>query len=101
MRPSATKLGWPPKSNDSDTDWALVGRNGLAYTGPFRLNESVPATETQGQIIHGPLTAASLPSMVGTSITRDYRVYNRDEGIYLHLSGRFGSFYAEVWWKKL
>lgn len=95
------KVGWPPKSNDSDTDWALVGRSALAYTGPFRLNESVPANETQGQIIHGPLTVVSVPSMLGTTITRDYKVYNREDGIYLHLSGRFGTFTAEAWWRKL
>lgn len=101
MRP--TSISWAPKPNDSDADWALVGKHALSYAGPFRLNESVPATETEGQLLHGPIVVASVPLMEGVTFVRNYTVFKRDDDTYFRVSSRnaAGDFYAEIWWKRL
>ncbi|KAK5656829.1 hypothetical protein OQA88_4377 [Cercophora sp. LCS_1] len=102
MRP--TNINWAPKANDSDADWALVGKHALSYAGPFRLNESVPATETEGQLLHGPIEVASVPTMEGLTFVRNYTVVKvKNDGTYFRVAARSasGEFYAEIWWKKI
>ncbi|KAH8586280.1 Lipocalin-like domain-containing protein [Bisporella sp. PMI_857] len=49
-------------ASESDADWALVGKHTLAYAGPFYVNETGWEEEGKGQLIHGPLTVANVPS---------------------------------------
>jgi len=79
-------IGWPPKTNDSDTDWALVARHSMSYAGKFSINESVPSTIYQGQLLHGPMTVASVPDMVGATQRRNYLVWEHDGETYLVVS---------------
>lgn len=74
---------WPLAANDSTQDWALVGKNVFSFAGPFRINGRLPASKMAGQIIHGPMGVASIPSFVGTTEERNYTVERRDDGIYL------------------
>ncbi|GAB1311864.1 hypothetical protein MFIFM68171_02074 [Madurella fahalii] len=94
-------ISWPPKDSDSDADWALVGRHSMSYTGLFSLNESVPATKYQGQLLHGPMVAASVPAMVGSTSVRNYEVHEREDGIYLMVWLVSGSVRSEMWWKRV
>ena len=78
-------LRWPPSANDSDADWALIGRSVLSYTTPFHINEDLPASEVHGQIMHGPIEIASAPYLVGTVLIRNYTAMRRDGEEYLML----------------
>ncbi|KAK4449086.1 Lipocalin-like domain-containing protein [Podospora aff. communis PSN243] len=102
VRPQAPT--WPPKDNASDPlpEWILVGRHAMAYAAPFRLNESVPATEEEGQLLHGPITVGSVPSMIGTVLVRNYRVFEMEDGVYLRVGNPpNGLTTNDVWWKRV
>lgn len=62
----------PFAQNDSTSDRALFGEHALAYAGLFHLSDAVPATHASGQIFHGPLTAALIPSFFGENQVRNY-----------------------------
>ncbi|CAI6230374.1 unnamed protein product [Periconia digitata] len=76
-------LTYPAEDGQSDSDWALVGRNTLAYAG----NCSVEpwSTTTNGTLIHGPLLVADVPSWQGTNQTRNYQVTQEGEKTVLRL----------------
>jgi len=100
LRPS--NVTWPPKPEDAQDLWALIGRHALSYAGTFTITERSPDEKT-GQVIHGPLTVCSVPALVGTNLTRNYTLLQRPDGEYLRLfsvnteSGRS----SEIWWKRL
>ncbi|KAF3002434.1 hypothetical protein E8E13_004160 [Curvularia kusanoi] len=71
FRPNLT---FPYQVTDSDADWALVGKHSIGYAGPFRVNEALPASKTEGQIFHGPLTVANVPTWQGQEHRRNYTV---------------------------
>ena len=77
---------WPPKANDSDNDFALVARHSMSYAGKFSINESLPFTQYQGQLLHGPMTVASMLYMVGATQRRNYLVREQDGETYLVVS---------------
>ncbi len=93
-----TNINWAPKDNDSDTDWAMVGKHAMSYAGHFSLNTSVPATEVKGQLLHGPIVAASVPTMVGKTQVRNYEVIERQEGVYLKVAVGSNGLDSEIWW---
>ena len=78
-------LLWPPRANDSDTDWALIGRSIMSYTTQFHINKDLPASQIHGQVLHGPIDIANVPSLVGTMLVRNYTVEHRDGNEYLLL----------------
>ena len=98
-------LTYPPPRNDTgeyDAGWALIGKLGLAYAGPFSINTTVPANTTHGQLIHGPVTIASVPNWVGLNMTREYRILKTArEGTVLRLTARRGGSENNLWWKKI
>ncbi|KAK0710690.1 hypothetical protein B0H67DRAFT_684455 [Lasiosphaeris hirsuta] len=64
-------------------------------------HDAYPATEEEGQLIHGPLTVSSLPSWRGTLQARNYTVYKRDDGVFLRIWAYSGVFKTHIWWKRL
>ena len=93
MRPQ--HLLWPPSANDSDADWALVGRSVMSYTTRFHINMDLPASQIHGQILHGPIDFASVPSLVGTTLVRNYTMERKGGDDYLLLQAKN----AEQTWK--
>lgn len=84
----------------------MVGKHSIGYAGPFRLNSAIPATVTAGQVFHGPLTVANVPTMVGQEHKRNYTIIARKEESktvkYLKIgSERGGGYKGELWWKRL
>lgn len=98
-------ISWPPRPADADADWLLVGRHAMAYAGPFSINASVPATKTRGQLLHGPIEVASVPSTVGDTQARDYEVREEDGVVYLYVtvSGTADGvpFRSEIVWRRV
>ncbi|XP_014558355.1 hypothetical protein COCVIDRAFT_94755 [Bipolaris victoriae FI3] len=99
-------VSFPFRANESDADWALVGKHSIGYSGPFRINEAIPATATEGQVFHGPLTVANVPTMVGQEHRRNYTIVEREEEgkvvKYLKIgSERGGGFRGVLWWRRL
>lgn len=98
LRPE--NLTFPFQPEHSDEDWALVGKHSIGYAGPFTINEEVPATPTHGQIFHGPLTVANVPSWVGSKQRRTYTLYESGRLLHIH-SERGGGYEGELWWERL
>jgi len=95
-------LTFPFLPEQSDADWALVGKHSIGYAGPLSVNTQLPANKTNGQVFHGPLTVANVPSMFNATHRRNYTVVERSDGTYLRIgSQREGGFTGELWWKKL
>ncbi|KAJ9661425.1 hypothetical protein H2198_001993 [Neophaeococcomyces mojaviensis] len=93
-------LTLPAQSNQTDAEWAKVGEHTLGYSGPFYFNDTVSTDDFHGQIIHGPLIAATLPSFVGSLQHRDF-VFT-ENGNYLNLIGNLGDGVVDsLWWKRL
>ncbi|KAF9881454.1 hypothetical protein CkaCkLH20_00600 [Colletotrichum karsti] len=93
-------LTFPYELNQTDADWAQVGRHSIGYAGKLQLSDLIPATATSGQVIHGPLTVANIPSMVGTEARRNYTLFE-DGKILLIASQRDGGNRGELWWRRL
>jgi hypothetical protein len=103
FRPNLT---FPYQVNDTDADWAQIGKHSIGYAGPFRVNDELPASETDGQIFHGPLTVANVPTWVGQNHRRNYTVVEvEEEGArakYLRIgSERGGGYRGVLWWKRV
>ena len=103
LRPA---VQFPFRANETDADWALVGKHSIGYAGPFRINTELPANATQGQLFHGPLTVANVPTMVGQLHTRNYTVVQLEEDgqkvTYLKIGSERGGGYRGVrWWRRL
>lgn len=100
-------LTWPYRAAQGDANWALVGKHMIAYTGPFHLNESVPVIETdggvEGQVVHGPLEVASLPSFVGSYQRREFSLlFQGANATFLNLQGDLGQGTRQsLWWEKI
>lgn len=96
-------LRWPPNDTDNIEDWGLVGKSSLSYAGPFSFNMSVPLTKYNGQILHGPVTTASVPTMMGTTQRRNFEVIEQDGVIYLSISviTTQPGLNSELWWKRI
>jgi hypothetical protein len=100
LRPS--NLTFPFLPNDTDADWALVGKHSIGYAGPLRLSDAIPASETNGQVFHGPLSVANVPSWVGQSHRRNYTVVQEGGEVLLRIgSERGGGFTGVLWWKRV
>jgi hypothetical protein len=94
------QLTFPFKANDTDADWALVGKHSIGYAGPLRLSDGIPANETHGQVWHGPLTVANVPSWAGESQRRNYTIVDEGGERFLIIgSERGGGFTGVLMWK--
>lgn len=99
FRPNLT---FPYQPNDTDADWAAVGRHSIGYAGPLRLSDAIPASESSGQVFHGPLTVANVPTWVGQSHRRNYTVVEEGGETFLKIgSERGGGFTGVLWWKRV
>jgi hypothetical protein len=99
FRPNLT---FPYQPNDTDADWAAVGRHSIGYAGPLRLSDAIPANETNGQVFHGPLTVANVPTWVGANQRRNYTIVEEGGEKYLKIgSERGGGYTGTLWWKKV
>ncbi|KAK1999900.1 hypothetical protein LX36DRAFT_459567 [Colletotrichum falcatum] len=93
-------LTFPFEEGQPDAEWALVGKHSIGYAGPVSISGDVPASATDGQVLHGPLTVANVPAMVGAVHRRNYTTF--ENGTLLRItSQRDGSNRGELWWKKL
>jgi hypothetical protein len=94
------QLTFPFSPNDTDADWALVGKHSIGYAGPLRLSDAIPANETHGQVFHGPLQVANVPSWVGQSHRRNYTITEEGGETFLTIgSERGGGFTGVLVWK--
>lgn len=82
LRPNLT---FPFLPEHDDADWALVGKHSIGYAGPFTISRDIAANTTHGQIFHGPLTVANVPTWVNSLQRRNYTVYSTPEGKLLHI----------------
>ncbi|KAF1926251.1 uncharacterized protein M421DRAFT_68117 [Didymella exigua CBS 183.55] len=99
FRPNLT---FPFQDSDSDADWALVGKHSLGYAGPFSVNADLPASKVQGQLFHGPLLVANVPTWVGTRQKRNYTVVSEGGETWLRIgSERGGGYRGVLWWRRL
>ncbi|KAH7086278.1 Lipocalin-like domain-containing protein [Paraphoma chrysanthemicola] len=99
FRPNVT---FPFRPNETDAEWAAVGRHSIGYAGPFRVNTELPANKTNGQLFHGPLYVANVPTLVGQNHRRNYTVVEEGGETYLRIgSERGGGFTGTLWWKKV
>ncbi|KAK0741105.1 Lipocalin-like domain-containing protein [Schizothecium vesticola] len=96
-----TDIRWPPKDSDPPTSWELVGRHSMSYAGPFALNASVANTEREGQLLHGPIVAASVPVMIGETQARNYAVVEEGDEVLLNVWLVSQGLRSEVWWKRI
>ncbi|KAF2207093.1 hypothetical protein CERZMDRAFT_115421 [Cercospora zeae-maydis SCOH1-5] len=106
---TATEPEWRPENltfpfqpEDSDHDWALVGKHSIGYAGPVTISRDIPANTTSGQIFHGPLVVANVPSWQGALHRRNYTIHKTGEGELLRIqSTRDGGFTGELWFRKV
>ncbi|RMZ67445.1 Lipocalin-like domain-containing protein [Pyrenophora seminiperda CCB06] len=103
LRPS---VSFPYKANETDAEWALVGKHSIGYAGPLSINTAFPANETNGQVFHGPLTVANVPTLAGERQPRNYTIVERmEEGKvvkYLRIGSERGDGHRGLlWWKKM
>ncbi|CAE7219250.1 hypothetical protein CFE70_010257 [Pyrenophora teres f. teres 0-1] len=99
-------VSFPFKENETDAEWAKTGKHSIGYAGPLSVNTALPANETSGQVFHGPLTVANVPSMVGDKARRNYTVVDRMEDgkvvKYLRIGSERGDGHRGLlWWKKI
>lgn len=93
-------LTMPAEANQTDAEWALVGKHNLAYSGQFYFNRTLEHNDTNGQVIHGPLISSTLPSFVGSLQHRDFS-FSPDFQT-LHLVGKLGGGVVDsLFWQKL
>lgn len=118
-------LTFPAQPNQTDAAWAAVGKQYvlyhilflsrkysanlsrllsslLCYAGPLSVSDTIPANETSGQVIHGPLDVATIPAWVGTSQARNYTVFEDPNGdTLLRITSPRPTGTANLWWRKL
>jgi hypothetical protein len=67
----------------SESEWAQVGKNYVAYTGEFYLNED---GDGDGPILLHHMRTSSWPALVGDTQRRLCKIVDEDEGRFLYLS---------------
>ncbi|KAJ9603536.1 hypothetical protein H2200_011722 [Cladophialophora chaetospira] len=72
------------KGGGSESDWAQMGRNYVAYTGQFYLNEQ--GDEEGRPVVVHHAECAMLPYFLGTTQRRLVNIFDKDDGRYLVLS---------------
>lgn len=91
-------LTYPAQDNQTDAEWALVGRHTYSYAGPVTIvREDTPTT---GALIHGPLVVADVPSMVGSNQSRTYALLEHGAMLQLSVTSANGGV-GHLLWKRL
>ena len=93
---TSTDLADRPMSPQTDAEWAVIPKHIVMYSAPFSFTELTPET---GSLVHGPITVAAIPSMVGISLPKNYTLFER--GTILRLWFSKGDSTVDVWLKKL
>lgn len=93
-------LTFPFEATDPVSAWALIGEHTLAYAGPFHISDAVPATNESGQVIHGPLITATIPSFIGGNQVRNYSFFEDFTLLNIH-SAVTGGLQYSLWWTRL
>jgi hypothetical protein len=88
LRPA--NLTFPFSPTDSDAEWALVGKHSIGYAGPFRVNPDVESSVHEGQLFHGPLVVANVPSWVGSEQRRNFSVVREEGETWLRIGSERG-----------
>ena len=71
------------RSGGTDADWAQVGRNYVAYTGHFFLDEK---GDSQGRpVLMHHMRTSSLPYLIGDTQRRMVKITEESDGRYLNL----------------
>ncbi|KXX80388.1 hypothetical protein MMYC01_203280 [Madurella mycetomatis] len=91
-------LTYPPLDSQTDAEWAMIGRTTLSYFGRYT---AYPSTHLTGRLDHGPLTGASVPTVIGASLVRNYTIVKNNDGIFVELRFATGSSEQVIWWKRL
>jgi hypothetical protein len=95
LRPAS--LTYPAQDNQTDAEWAMVGRHTFSYAGPVTImREDTPET---GSLMHGPLIVADVPSMVSTNQSRSYEML--EGGMMLRLSVTRERGVVHLLWQRL
>lgn len=99
LRPQELTL--PAREDQTAEHWAEVGKHTLGYAGPFYFNNSETSEDgMKGEVVHGPLLTATLPSWVG-SLQRRKFVFSEDSK-YLTLIGHLGNGVVDnLTWERL
>lgn len=93
---------YPSRLEPFTNSWVLPSSSLLCYAGPLSVSDAIPANETSGQVIHGPLDVATIPAWVGTSQARNYTVFEDPNGdTLLRITSPRPTGTANLWWRKL
>jgi hypothetical protein len=91
-------ITYPSKDNDTDHDWAQVGKHTMSYAGPWSVTWG---NETSGELVHGPLTFSAAPGWFGTPQRRNYTIYEGRKVLNLWTVNKDTGNVARLWWRKL
>lgn len=98
LRPSELTL--PSQETQSIDHWAEVGKHSLGYAGPFHISDRGDSGALKGEVVHGPLLTATLPSWVGTKQKRKFEF--SPDGRHLTLVGDLGNGVVDtLQWQRL
>lgn len=76
-----------------DAEWARAAKQSMAYSGPWTIDE------VKGELVNGPVIAASLAGWIGTLQRRKFTF--SENGTRLRLEGDLGSgVYTTLEWEK-
>lgn len=98
LLPPDLDVTYPFQEGQSDADWAKTGKHTLSYSGPYAIENRKASS---GKVIHGPLTVAHVPGMMGTLLERDFAVFESGDGTFLQIVQESGALRSELWWVKL
>ncbi|KAF2791674.1 hypothetical protein K505DRAFT_363592 [Melanomma pulvis-pyrius CBS 109.77] len=88
-------LTWPSKDNQTDADWAPVGKYSITYSGPYHIADL--RSETEGQVKHGPMIVAGIESWMGTTVTRNFTLLEEGTLLLIKIIGKDGSLGLSYW----
>lgn len=95
-----TNLVYGEFDNTSDAEWAIVGKHNLAYGGPISI-ELLEDEDDQGTITHGPLNMANVPSMVNTTLVRNFTLFDDNSILRLKTYHVKDDTHGVLFWKRL
>jgi hypothetical protein len=98
-----TDLSYPP-GDEPDAEWALLSKHMLSYAGPVSVNyvdEGGEPGVTSGQLSHGPVEIALLPSWMNRTFLRNFTWYEDEDLLHLQLKNDATGEISKVFWSRL